>query len=102
MEHYSPGQVFRAPLSRDEIFSCLEAFVDDVHGGVNRDGTNLFNTKTGKTLTTSEAILMHLYKYERYLRSSGGAFSRASGYNLSLKPMSILPTFQAHTEPLVV
>ena len=25
MEHYSPGQVFRAPLSKDEIFSCLEA-----------------------------------------------------------------------------
>ena len=37
-----------------------------------------------------------------YLRSSGGAFSRASGYNLSLKPMTSIPTFQANTVPLIV
>lgn len=50
----------------------------------------------------SLTLFLHIYKYERYLRSSGGAFSRASGYNLSLQPMKSLPMFKANKEPLIV
>ena len=84
MKHYSPGQVLTSPLKSDEIFSFIEAYVDDVHGGVNLTGTVRYNNTHGTTLDLTEAILLHLYKYERYLRTSGGAFSRASGYNLAL------------------
>ena len=50
----------------------------------------------------TDAILLHLHKYERYLHSSGGDFLRASGYNLSLQPTSLLPKFQGLLEPLKV
>ena len=102
MQHNSPGQVLTSPLTRDEIYSCLEAYVDEVHGRINFTGAVRYNNTHGTTLDLTEAILMHLYKYERYLRASSGAFSRASGYNLSLQPNMSPPYFSANIESLKV
>lgn len=60
MEHYSPGQVFSYPLQSEEIFSCLEAYVDDVHCGVNLTETERYNNKNGKKLDVTDAIPPHL------------------------------------------
>ena len=74
MEHNSPGEIFRSPLGREEIFASLEAYVEDVHGGVNLDSVEVFNSMQGTELDMVDATLLHLYKYERYLRSSGAPF----------------------------
>ena len=33
----------------------------------------------------ADAVLIYLHRYERYLRSSGGAWSRVSGYSLQVR-----------------
>ena len=83
IEQQVPGEIYLIPLSALEVATILEAYVDDVHGGVNMEGVRLYNMKHGTSLTLTQAISMHLHKYERYLRCSGGAWSRASGYHLS-------------------
>lgn len=102
MNKHSPGQLLTSPLTRDEIFSSLEAYVDDVHGGVNLTGTRKYNEENNEKLDLTDSILLYLYKYERYLRASGGAFSRASVYNLSLQPFTSPPIFHANQQSLQV
>lgn len=102
MESNSPGEMFRSPLSPTTIFSCIEAFVYDVHGGVNDDGTNIYNAAKKTQLSLTEMILVYLHRYERYLRRSGVAWSRASGYFLFPTTNSNGTLFRADTTTLSI
>ena len=82
MERQIPGELFTSPLSALEVSSILEAYVYDVHGGINEEWVRAYNELHNTTLIVKQAILIHLYQSERYLRCSGGAWSRASGYYL--------------------
>ena len=95
MERHSPGEIFKSPLSAKEVFSCIEAYVEDVHGGVNEDGVRQYKSTTNQEVTIVDAILIYLYQYERYLRSSGGAWSRASGYLLHVQSKNGQNVFQS-------
>lgn len=98
MEKTVPGECFSSPLSSLEVSTSLEAYVDDVHGGINEEGVRTFNEANKTELTVKDAILLHLHKYERYLRSSGGAWSRASGYFIT---ESNGTSFYSTTSPLL-
>ena len=87
MEQQVPGEIYHSPLSALEVATSLEAYVDDIHGGVNMEGVRHYNEQHGTTISLTQAIAMHLHKYERYLRCSGGAWSRASGYHFSYEKM---------------
>lgn len=83
MEKQVPGEVYISPLSPLQVATSLEAYVDDVHGGVNMEGVRIYNKEHVTSLTLTQSIALHLHKYQRYLRCSGGTWLRASGYNLS-------------------
>ena len=65
MEKNVPGECFTSPISSLEVSTSLEAYVDDVHGGVNEEGVKIYNEANNTTLTVKDAILIHLHKYER-------------------------------------
>lgn len=43
MERHVPGDVYKSPMRYLEVFSILEAYVDDIHGSVNELGVRRFN-----------------------------------------------------------
>ena len=51
METAIPGEVFTSPLSALEVSSSLEAYVDDVHGGINDEGVRAYNKLHNTSLT---------------------------------------------------
>ena len=55
----------------------------DVHGGINEEYVRRFNKTHGTSHTMFQTIEIHIHKYERHLRCSGGAWLRASGYAIT-------------------
>lgn len=101
METNIPGEVFTSPLSAWEVVTSLEAYFGDVNGVFNSEEVRAYNEKYKTKYTIKKAILTHIYTYERYIRCSGGVWSRASGYTLKLIPHRNL-FFNADTNPLQV
>ena len=58
MEKYSPGELMTSPLSEREVFSCIEAYVDDVHGGVSEDGIQSYNARKNQSVSSADAIFI--------------------------------------------
>ena len=50
----------------------------------------------------ADAILIYLHRYERYLRSSGGAWSRASGYALQVRTQNYRNAFYSFQECITI
>ena len=48
MERQVPGEVYTSPLSAIQVATSLEAYVDDVHGGVNMEGVRHYNEANGR------------------------------------------------------
>ena len=80
LNFHSPGQVLTSPLTVEEVFSSIEGYVDDVHGDVNLSGAERYNKEHYKTFDLTDEILIHLYKYERYLRASGGGLAKSQEF----------------------
>ena len=55
-----------------------------------------------QTLSLTDAVLVYLHRYERYLRSSGGAWSRASGYALQVRTQNYRNAFYSFQEYITI
>ena len=61
-------EFFNSPLSSLEVATSIEAYVEDVNGGVNEEGVRALNINHNTNFTIQQSIMTHLYKYESYIR----------------------------------